>query len=276
MDKNFRSYMAELFGTFALVFVAAASVCAHQLLPADQPRPGLVGIALAEALALAATLACTLSISGGYLNPAITLMLWVFKRLDGGKTVMFIFVQLLGAALAGGLVRLIFAGNLETLTLARMGTPHLNLAGYTGLSMMANISGIVAEICLTFILTMTIFATLIDPRAPKVLGPIGAWLAPLWIGLVMAALLLAGFNLTGAAVNPARWFGTVIWEFSVPALQTTRPFLDHMTYWFGPIIGALLGGGVYTSLILPPEAGDVEFREPIQTGAGSTLFKSKK
>src|SRR5437879_4749713 len=101
MNQNMRPYLAELIGTFALVFVGAAAVCGNQLgLMTGQPQPHLLGIALAQGLVFAAALAAVLPFSDGYLNPAITLILWVYKRLDGGKTIGLIFVQLLGAAVA--------------------------------------------------------------------------------------------------------------------------------------------------------------------------------
>lgn len=278
MDKNLRSYMAELVGTFALVFVGASAVCGNQAaLQSEQPAPGLVGIALAQGLVLAVALACTVPLEGGYLNPAVTLMLWVFKRLDGARTTALIFVQLLGAALAGGLVRLIFSP--LTLSLTHNGSPYLNLKAWnlTGVSAGAVLSGIVTELCLTFIFTVVIFGTLIDPRAPRLLGTVGKWLAPLWVGLVMVALMLAGYSLTGAAVNPARWFGTAVWESAMPSFRNNT----HMIYWIGPIVGALLAGGLYTVLILPPEEEEAAVTSTPAVGAGksvasSTLFRSKK
>ena len=67
--------------------------------------------------------------------------------------------------------------------------------------------------------------------------------------------MLLGFNLTGGCANPARWFGPAIWQTTVPALSTgfPGPFADHTIYWVGPVIGALLGGVLYSSVILPPE-----------------------
>lgn len=288
MDKNMRAYVAELVGTFAVVFVSAGAVCANYVFPSDLPRPGLVGIALATGLVYAVALAATLSLSGGYLNPAITLMLWVFKRFDGAKTIGLIFVQFLGASLAGGLIRLIFNANVESLTLASMGTPHLGLAnwgvsgppaGAADFYKLGLFGGTLTEVCLTFILTVVIFATIIDPRTPKLVGGLGTWLSPLWVGLVTIALVLVGFGMTGAAMSPARWFGSVIWEYSVPALQTAGPMRDHLVYWLGPIVGTLLGGGLYTALILPPEEEEMSESASLaksQTGAGSTLFRAKK
>lgn len=262
MDKTLRSYLAEMLGTFAVVFIGASAVCAHHLFHAES-RPGVLGIALAEGFALAAALAVVLPMSDGntgYLNPAITVMFWVFKKLDGARTLALMGVQLLGAAMAGGLIWLIFRGNEIALADARMGTPHMNLEAWnaSGMTLKMVVSGAALEAVLTFLLTLVILATLVDPRAPRLLGPTGKWLTPLWVGLMMAAVVFAGYALTGASVNPARWFGTVIWESTVPALQAQKPLRDHMPYWMGPIIGALLAGGLYTTFILPLEAEPAE------------------
>ena len=281
MDKNLRAYMAELVGTFALVFVGASAVCATQA--AGATGPGLVGIALAQGFILAVGLAATAHLSGGYLNPAVTVTLWACKRLDGGRATGLVFVQLLGAALAGGLVRLVFPE--LVLVDARLGTPHVNLKAFdiTGIDFRTRLSGIGVETALTFIVTFVVFATFIDPRAPRLLGRVGRWLSGLWVGLALAAVTLAGFPFTGAAANPARWFGTVIWEKTVAALDLQQPFADHMVYWIGPVLGAVLAGGVYTLLILPAEEAQAGAAGTssvtggkVAVGHGSTLFRAKK
>src|SRR5262249_2206233 len=139
MDKNLRAYMAEMIGTLIVVFVSAGAVCVNQLaavpwpqgeqpgLVIVQPQPGLAGIALATGLIYAAALAVTVPLSGGYLNPAVTLMLWVFKRLDGGKTTCLIGAQLLGAVLAGALLRGVLFFREDVLIASFLGTPHLNV-----------------------------------------------------------------------------------------------------------------------------------------------------
>ena len=75
------------------------------------------------------------------------------------------------------------------------------------------------------------FGATIDSRGPK-----WGWLA---VGLTQTALILVAQHLTGAAANPARWLGTVVWEWTL----SSNALLDHATYWIGPIIGALLAGG---------------------------------
>lgn len=262
MDATWRPYIVELIGTFILVFLSAGAVCAdavaaNRQTPATNsivpPRPGVAGIALAAGFALAAGLAATSFEPRGFLNPAITLMLWVFKRLEGGQAAALIGVQFLGAAIAGGLVRLLFSFSEIAITAARVGTPHVDFAAFdpAGLTSRALFSGIGVETVLTFALTFVIFATMIDPRPQRYLGR--GRLSGLWAGLVLVAITVVGHGYTGAAVNPARWFGTVIWETTLPTLATQQPFADHVAYWVGPIVGALIAGGIYSMFIMPEE-----------------------
>src|SRR5262249_11771790 len=129
MDTNLRGLLAELIGTYVLVLFGAGAVCSLYLI--EQPDTARVDldvsrVALAEGFALAVLLTATLPGAGGCLNPALTLTLWVFKKLEGRKVLALVAAQLLGAALAGMTVRLLFTE--EVLDLAYMGTPHLSQA----------------------------------------------------------------------------------------------------------------------------------------------------
>jgi glycerol uptake facilitator-like aquaporin len=243
MDSRLRAYLTELIGTFVFVFLAAASVCAAQL--PGFPAVGLAGIALAQGLLYGAILTTTTRVSEGCLNPAVALTLWVIKRFDTGRMVMLIGMQLLGAALAGGLVVALF--DQDILMRARAGTPYLEFFRTdTGtIALGGLLAGVGIEIALTFVLVLTVFATVLDRRRTR-LGGFGA-------GLALVACLLVGFHLTGAACNPARWFGPVLWQPLVPTLDVLHPFADHAAYWMGPILGGLLAGSVYTGVILPPD-----------------------
>ena len=73
----------------------------------------------------------------------------------------------------------------------------------------------------------------------------------------------------------------MIWEMKLPTQQGPfRPYADHLAYWIGPIVGALLAGGTYIYLILPSEADRAPAApSPVTPGratGGSTLFRSKK
>jgi MIP family channel proteins len=243
MDSRTRLYVTELLCTFALVFVGAGTVCAYYL-PND-PRPEVSGVALAEGFALAVLLTVSFHVSGGCLNPAVTLMFWVFKRLDFARTLGLIIVQLLGAAAAGLLLRFTFS--IEVLQAAHLGTPYVKslLTATNTLGLPGLVSGIGVELFLTFLVTLAIFATLIDPRGPRLGGVL--------VGLAQVAVILLGFHLTGGAANPARWFGPAVWQLTVPDLQSKAPLADHAVYWIGPILGALAGGLFYSTFILPPQ-----------------------
>jgi glycerol uptake facilitator protein len=271
MDKYFRPSLAELIGTFALVFVSAGTVCSTQLaLGAGQASPALVGLcaALATGLIYAAALSATLPLSGGFLNPALTLMLWVFRRLEGAAAAWLIGAQVIGATLAGLVLYLMFTPEVLFPTLpGSVGiTPHLNrdAFGTGGTPLLPALwSGIGVEFALTFLLTFAIYGTVLDPRATR-LGGVG-------VGLTMTALMLMGFLLTGAALNPVRWFGPALWELTVP---NNHAFVDHMVYWIGPVFGALAGGGVYEYLVLSG-GGEAEPSVEIVAPVTSTLYRKK-
>jgi MIP family channel proteins len=244
MDSTLRSYLAELLGTFVLVFVGAGTVCAYYLTTA--PPLDVTSFALAEGFTLAVLITAVWPLSPGCFNPAITLMLYVFKRLELRRMLTLIVMQLLGAVLAGLALRLTFST--DVLKEAHFGAPYLKtFLTESGKELHVGpgslISGVGIEMLLTALVTVAVFATLLDPRGPRMGG--------VAVGLAQAAAVLFGFRLTGGAANPARWFGPVVWELTVPGL--THPLADHAVYWAGPILGALLGGFAYGALILPAD-----------------------
>jgi MIP family channel proteins len=247
MDQNLRACLAELIGSFFFVFFTAGTVCALHL--TGEPRLDVMGVALASGLTLAVILTATFPVSPGCLNPAVTLTLWVFKRLEGRRVLAMMVMQLLGAALAGLALRFSFDPE-KVLVPARLGTPHVTAAfrGADGsLGVAALLSGLGVEVVLTCLLTLAIFATLFDARAPKA-GGLGA-------GLAQVAVVLFGFRLTGGSANPARWFGTVLWEMTLKGSSTRSGIEDHAVFWAGPILGALLAGLLYSTVFLPADKG---------------------
>src|SRR5689334_3587336 len=99
MSSLLRRSIAELVGTFALVFIGVGSVCA---------KYGLYGIATAHAIVLAVMITATMAISGGHLNPAVTVGLLVARRTTGRTAGAYIVAQLIGGVLGALLVKLIF------------------------------------------------------------------------------------------------------------------------------------------------------------------------
>ena len=209
--------IAEAIGTFLFFFVGAGAVVlgAHS----GDGAGGLVGVALAHGLALAVLVSALGPISGGHLNPAVTLGVWITGRIEAPRAAMYVVAQLAGALAAGLALRMVFpASSWEQVAL---GTPALDPE-------ISPVSGIVIEALLTVLLLFAVFGTAVDRRAPKIGG--------LAIGLAVAADILMGGPLTGAAMNPARWFGPAV---------ASGTFSDWYVWWIGPLLGAAIAALVY-------------------------------
>ncbi|HYV36406.1 MAG TPA: aquaporin [Gemmataceae bacterium] len=246
-----RGFVAELLGTFAVVYFSAGAVCVNLLTttgsqpglaPLHALQPGLIGVALAHGLVVAAALAVTVRLSGGYLNPAITLMLWVFNRLDNKRTGLCLLAQLAGAVLAVTCLRFTFDDSV--LKYARLGAPHLSLDAFKKIDTASVLAGTGIELILTFFLVFAIFGIGREANDPER----AAWPAGL---MLIAGTILAG-PLTGACANPARWIATVLWEQL--ALEQTNPWADTFVYLAGPTVGALAAGVVVFRILLPESA----------------------
>jgi aquaporin Z len=245
MNQNLRACLAEMAGVFFLTFIGAGAICTNAV---TQPAGavGLVGIAMAHGLALAIAVTATMNISGGHINPAVTVTMWTFKKIDTGKALAYLGFQFLGALIAGGLLTLIF-GVTDAATTASLGTPHTDGLRLLGLEMGMQFWAValVIETFLTFLLIFAVFGTAVDPRAPKVGG--------FAIGLTIAADILLGGPLTGAAMNPARAFGPAVWEAGIK--QDYGVLRDQWVYFVGPILGGVLAGGFYLNFLMPEEHG---------------------
>jgi len=215
-----KPFVSEFIGTFCFVFIGAGVVVADQF---THSALGLLGIALAHGLCLAALITAFGAVSTGYFNPAVSLGLFIANRIGRPTFITFLITQLLGGVLAGLLLRCIFPASVwET---AFLGAPHV----MTGVSV---VSALVVEFILSFIFTLVVFGTSVDPIAPKLGG--------LAIGFAYAALFLFGWPLAGAVMNPIRALG--------PALAAN--FWDgQWLYWVGPLAGASLASWVYTHWI---------------------------
>lgn len=224
-----RKLVAEFVGTFVLIFVGAGSIVLGG---------SLLVVALAHGLAIALMVSALGHISGGLFNPALTVGLWVTRRLTTLDTVTYIAAQLLGA-IVGALLLLVYPGALRDA--ADLGTPVLGSAStlsglVPGIKIPDGVNfaqGVLVEVVLTAFLMLAVFGTALDRRGPN-LGGFG-------IGLVITMSILAAGPITGAAMNPARVLG--------PAL-VSGTWTDHPVYWIGPIIGAVLAALLYHFVLM--------------------------
>jgi MIP family channel proteins len=219
--------IAEFIGTFILVFISIGAICADQFLRAGGPAAmGLAGIAIAQGLAYAILITSLAHISGGHLNPAVTIGFWVTRKLSTFETLSYWAAQLAGACAAAYLVRFLFPE--DVWRAVALGTPQL-AHDFTPAA------GMIAEGALTFILVFVFFATAVDPRGTF------HHIAGFAAGLTVTMGVLVGEPITGAAMNPARAFG--------PALASHH-WVQHGVYWAGPLAGGVIAAWLYDTLFL--------------------------
>jgi aquaporin Z len=225
MTQHTRALLAEACGTFWFFFIGAGAI----LTDAAFNGGGLLTIALAHGIALAIAISTFGVISGGQFNPAVTFGLAVAGRHPWARVPTYWAAQLVGGVLAGFALRYIFDFAIAAVDKTHLGTP--GLAGTITPTV-----GIVVEALLTVFLVWAVYGTAVSPLAPRIAG--------FGIGLTVMTDILLGGPLTGAAMNPARWFAT-----AVPA-----GFYDNWyVYWVGPLLGAAIGGLSIRFLFTPPD-----------------------
>lgn len=222
MSGHTRALLAEAAGTFLFFFVGAGAILATG-------GGDLVAIALAHGLALAVAVSAFGALSGGHFNPAVTFGLAIAGKHPWPRVPTYLGAQAIGALFAGFALRYAFDFDPSALSRTHIGTPMLG----GGVS---DVTGIVVEAILTIFLLWAVFGTAVSPLAPRI-GGFG-------IGLMVAADILAGGPITGAAMNPARWFG--------PAVAAGF-FDDWYVYIVGPLIGAAIAGLSYRYIFAPPD-----------------------
>ncbi len=220
VTENYRKYLAELLGTFCLVFVGSGCVCAdYYLVKSGSQSFGLLGIAIAFGFVVVAVAYSLGYISGAHINPAVTISMVVTKRMKTGIGAMYIVSQMAGATFAGYLLKILFP---EALASVFLGTCVLG-------STVTVTQAIVMETVITFLLVFVVYTTVVDKRSTPAL-------AGLAIGFVVLFGVMVGGTISGGSMNPARVFG--------PAIASGH-FANHYVWWIGPIIGGVTAGFVY-------------------------------
>lgn len=217
-----RALAAEVVGTFFFVTIGAGAILADA---SSGGGIGIVGIALAHGLALSIAVSIFGPISGGHFNPAVSFGLAIGRAFPWAKLLPYWIAQLVGGVLAGIVLRLVFSDKAVTAT--HNGTPFVT-------SGVAEPTAALLEAVLTLFLVLAVFGTAVSPTAPRIAG--------FGIGLTLLADILAGGPITGAAANPARYFGT-----GIPV-----GFFDGWwVYVVGPLAGGLVAGVLWRSLFAP-------------------------
>jgi aquaporin Z len=216
-----KAAIAEFIATFALILIGAGAV----VLSANG-QLDLVGVALAHGLTLAIMVSITAHLSGGLVNPAVAVSLWVTGKLSSTRALAFTVAELLGAVVGAFTLRFLIPQ--EAFDAGLGGVPTLAPTISPG-------KGILIEAVATFFLVFAVFGTAVDDRGPFKMT--AGWT----IGLAIAFDILAFGPWTGAAMNPARWFG--------PALAAGY-WADWYVWIIGPLAGGIIAAVVYWAAFL--------------------------
>ena len=219
MTDSLQKYLAEVFGTFTLVFVGSLAILASG-------DGGLVTIAFGFGLALLAGLYAFAETSGGHYNPIVSLAMVLDRRLDPKDLIPYWIAQFAGAVLASLCVLIAFdqdsVANTATLVNPDVGTG----------------SALFLELLASAVFVLVILQSTVSERHS------GTALVAIPLTLVAAHMALVPF--TGSSLNTARSFG--------PALIGSE-WSDFWVYVIGPPVGAIVGWAVFAVVNRPVALG---------------------
>jgi MIP family channel proteins len=234
-ERGLAAYLAELIGTFLLVFFIT-SVVVLFVSTGEQASFGsdFAVIGLVHAFLLFGLIVMFGVVSGGHFNPAVTLAAAAIKRISPIDALIYMLAQLSGGVLGALLTK--------GLMLDEGRATHYGAATVSGI-LAGNFQGAIVEAIGTFCLVLVILAAVFSKKSFK------EW-APLAIGTTLGFIVMVGGPLTGGSFNPARWFG--------PALVANE-WGGVWPYLVGPIVGSLLAAAVFKFVL---EAGGPAPTEP--------------
>ncbi|GFY85837.1 NOD26-like intrinsic protein 7;1 [Actinidia rufa] len=218
------SIIAEFLGTFVLIFAGCGAALVDR-----EKKLAIVGIATVWGLVLMAIIYTLGHISGAHVNPAITIAFAAAHRLPLKEVPMYVLAQLLGATLASLALKLLFNHQRDI-------SP--TLTHYS--SSTTDLQAIAWEFIITFILMLIICGVATGHRAKQNKGISGVAIG----ATVLANALVAGKQITGVSMNPARSIG--------PAL-VSGVYKNLWVYVVAPILGAMAATFTYSLLRLPKQ-----------------------
>jgi len=236
LRNEWRCLLAEFVATMMFVFMATALLVSYKK---DKDEggdlgAGLVSISLGIGIALSTMIYTVANISGGHLNPAVTIALTFIRQVELFKALGYVACQMGGGIVGAALMYGIMPSN--TSVIIHMGATQLSPGVTPG-------EGCAIEICLTFILVFTVCAT---AELSGDLTSMGRF-APLAIGYSVLVGNMIGVPFTGASMNPARSFG--------PAVVSNH-WENHWIYWVGPIVGAIFAAVLYHMIFILDDQGN--------------------
>jgi glycerol uptake facilitator protein len=229
--------IAEFLGTFVLILFGTGVVAMVVLFPASAPggpvHGGYTNITLGWGLAVTMGIYVSGKVSGGHLNPAVTLAFAVFRGFPWRKVIPYTLAQTIGAFLAAALVYRNYLPAFRRFDpqLEETAGVFTTFPAFPGWPQ----AGFLDQVLGTALLLLLVFAIIDEFNLPP-----GANLAPAMIGLVVVAIGMSFGGMHGYPINPARDFGPRV--FTALAGFKNNGLTDGSHVWWVPIVAPLLGG----------------------------------
>ncbi len=220
-----QKYLAEALGTFTLVGIGSFAIVSAG--GAGEPA-AVVEIALGFGLALLVGLYAFGEVSGGHFNPAVSLAMFLDRRMPMDDLIGYWIAQFLGAIAASLVVLIAYDDTVVAGTTTQASD---------------NWAAIVVETMMTALFVAVILQS---TKSERVRGT-----ALVAIPLTLLAIHVAIIPISGSSVNPARSFG--------PALVGTE-FTDYWIYLIFPTLGAVLGWIAHRVIV----EGDTNLRDDFE------------
>ncbi|CAL9698827.1 unnamed protein product [Knipowitschia caucasica] len=224
-ERVFQPCLAELIGTMFFVFVGCVSVIENA------PEAGRLQPALVHGLAVAVLVAVMDNISGSHFNPPFTIAIYLCGGLELMMVGPYLVSQLIGGVLGAGMAKVMTPADHYT---------NATGAAFAILTSDSQLSGaLFGEVAMTCLITMVVLMVAVNRKTQTPL-------APFLVGCTVIINVLAGGDISGTCLNPARAFGPAVianyWEY-------------HWVYWVGPF-----GGGILAAILLRLILGDEKTR----------------
>ncbi|XP_018410166.1 PREDICTED: aquaporin-4 [Nanorana parkeri] len=239
-----KAVIGEFLAMFIFVLLSLGSTINWSTKENPQPAD-LVLISLCFGLSIATLVQCFGHISGGHINPAVTIAMVCMRKISISKSAFYIVAQCLGAIAGAGILYVVTPSEVA----GGLGVTEVNAKLSPG-------HGLLVELIITFQLLFTICASC-DSKRNDTTGSVA-----LAIGFSVAIGHLFAINYTGASMNPARSFG--------PAVVMNK-WEHHWVYWIGPIVGAVLAGCLYEYVFCP----DAEIKNRLKEVLSKASQQSK-
>ncbi|KAG8006997.1 Aquaporin-8 [Nibea albiflora] len=218
-ERLYQPCLGELVGTTFFVFIGCVSVI-ENVESAGRLQPALV-----HGLAVAVMVACMAEISGSHFNPPFTLAIYLCGGMEMSMVLPYLASQLLGGVLGAAMAKGMTS---------RENYTKANGAAFALLQSNDEIGGAVfGEVAMTCLVTMVVLLGAVNAKTRSPL-------VPFMVGCTVIINILAGGDVSGTCLNPARAFGPAI---------VSNYWTYHWVYWVGPITGGLVAAALVRLLL---------------------------